>query len=81
MKRSENTEAYSPAVASNAGFGVTVNKEENVNTETETLINVLRERMEKMSNEARLDLMATLMEGYCRYCCSDYLPCYCINDD
>ena len=52
-----------------------------MNTETETLINVLRTRMERMSQEARLDLMAALMDGYCRNCGSDYLPCYCTKDD
>ena len=55
--------------------------EKNMNTETETLVNVLRDRMEKMSDESRLELMAALMEGYCGECGSDHLPCYCTRDD
>jgi len=53
----------------------------NTETETETLINILRDRMEEMSDEARLDLMAALMEGFCRHCGSDNLPCYCTRDE
>ena len=52
-----------------------------MNTETETLVNVLRDRMDKMSDEARLDLLHSLMDGYCIHCGSDHLPCYCTRDD
>ena len=52
-----------------------------MNTETETLIAVLRDRMEKMSDDERIGLMHSLMDGYCESCGSKYLPCYCTWDD
>lgn len=52
-----------------------------MDTENETLIGVLRDRMQKMTDEDRIDLMHALMDGYCRHCGSDHLPCYCTRDD
>lgn len=54
-----------------------------MNTETETLILVLRGRMEKMTTEERLDLMHSLMEDYCEKCGIETggMVCYCTRDD
>lgn len=49
--------------------------------DTETLIAVLRDRMTKMTNDERMALLSDLMEGYCRHCGSEYLPCFCTRDD
>lgn len=52
-----------------------------MNTETETLITVLRSRMEKMDEGERKDLIDQLSDGYCERCLSDDMPCYCWNDE
>lgn len=41
----------------------------------------LRSLMVLMTNEDRLELIRTIMEGYCGHCGSEYLPCYCWNDE
>ena len=54
-----------------------------MNTETETLINVLRDRMQKMTDQERIDLLDALFAGYCQHCGSDIGNgrCYCTSDD
>jgi len=52
-----------------------------MDTETEMLIAVLRSRMEKMSDDERMELMHALMNGYCENCGGEYLPCYCTQDE
>ena len=52
-----------------------------MNTETDTLINVLRNRMESMCDGERKELVEQLIEDYCKYCMSDDLPCYCWRDE
>lgn len=55
-----------------------------MDTETNTLVAVLRSRMDQMSPEERLSLMQSLMEGYCPHC--GYMldntdRCFCRSDD
>lgn len=54
-----------------------------MDTETETLVAVLRDRMEKMTDDERLELMNSLMDGYCEECgCeSTRIRCQCWNDE
>lgn len=54
-----------------------------MDTENENLIGVLRSRMEKMTDYERLELMHSLMEGYCEECgCEDQQGrCQCWNDE
>lgn len=54
-----------------------------MDTETPTLIAVLRDRMEKMKPHERLELMDSLMQGYCRECEFDDPDhrCQCWNDE
>ena len=51
-----------------------------MNTETETLINVIRDRMERMTDDERLNLLSDLFDGYCKHCGGSYSPCYCLGD-
>lgn len=54
-----------------------------MNTETEVLIAVLRDRMEKMNGEERLAILEQLFDGYCIHCGDrhpDYGKCQCWND-
>ncbi len=53
----------------------------NTDLQTDTLIDIIRSRMWKMTDEERIDLMNYLMDGYCKYCGNKHLPCYCICDD
>jgi len=55
-----------------------------VNTETETLVAVLRDRMQKMTDEERLALIDALAEGYCIHCGREETNgrrCQCWNDE
>ena len=54
-----------------------------MDTETETLINVLHERMENMTSEERVDLLHTIAGDYCPKCGADNggRRCYCDNDE
>jgi hypothetical protein len=51
------------------------------NQKTENLIITIRELMETMCDEERIDLINCIMDGYCKYCGGKDLPCYCWNDD
>ena len=54
-----------------------------MNTETETLVAVLHDRMEKMTADERLELMRSLMDGYCKECGYEDPDrrCQCWNDE
>lgn len=54
-----------------------------MNTETETLVSVLRDRMEKMTDQERIDLLDSLFAGFCKHCGADIGDgrCYCLRDD
>ena len=54
-----------------------------MNTETQTLVDVLNSRMEKMTSLERLDLMNDLMRGYCKECGYELQDgrCHCLNDE
>lgn len=45
------------------------------------LIDALRSRMITMTEEERLNVRRSIMEGYCEQCGSKHLPCYCTRDD
>lgn len=51
-----------------------------MDTETPTLIAVLRDRMTKMPDSERLELIEALSDGYCLHC-GACLPCFCNRDD
>ena len=54
-----------------------------MDAETKTLVAVLRERMEKMTDEERVELIGDLKEGYCQDCgraTGEWL-CHCMNDE
>lgn len=51
-----------------------------MDTETETLVSVLRDRMTKMTDDERHELMHELMDGWCVHCGAE-TPCYCWNDE
>ncbi|WP_293371564.1 hypothetical protein [Nevskia sp.] len=52
-------------------------------TETPTLIRVLRDRMEKMTPDERLELAGDLLDGYCEHCGYEThgRTCHCTNDE
>lgn len=52
-----------------------------MDTETKTLVAVLRDRMERMSDDERITLLDSLFDGYCKHCGSYLLPCHCMNDE
>jgi hypothetical protein len=54
-----------------------------MDTETETLVAVLHDRMEKMTPGDRLGLMRSLMDGYCKECGYEDPKgnCQCWNDE
>lgn len=52
-----------------------------IDKETEDLIEKLRKKLGHMGDDERMWVFVTLMGGYCRYCGSAYLPCYCLRDD
>ena len=72
-------------LASNEGLGVTGAEAKGtmMNTETETLIAVLQDRMEKMTPAERLALVQSLLGDYCAACGFDNggRTCHCTNDD
>ena len=47
----------------------------------EDLVNAFRQMQEEMNDEERIEFWDNLQEGYCKYCGSKYLPCYCSNDE
>lgn len=54
-----------------------------MNTETETLVAALNDRLEKMSDDERIEIMRSIMNGYCKECgCVDPSgTCQCWNDE
>lgn len=48
---------------------------------TKTLIESLRDKMALMQDYEREDFMRNLLAGYCPFCYTDSLPCYCTHDD
>lgn len=54
-----------------------------MDTETETLISVLHDRMTTMTDDERLGMMRQLMDGYCEECGREdpELHCQCSNDE
>jgi hypothetical protein len=54
-----------------------------MNTETDTLVAVIHDRMQKMTDFERLDIIETLMRGFCKDCgCVDPSgTCQCWNDE
>lgn len=54
-----------------------------MNTETETLLAVIKDRMEKMTDLERENIWEYLQDGYCKDCgCVDpKKQCQCWNDD
>lgn len=55
-----------------------------MNTETDTLVAVLNDRMKDMSQPERVALRDRLMQGYCEHC-ARAVPegdtCHCWNDE
>ena len=52
-----------------------------MNTETETLVNVIKSRLEEMTKEERKAIFTQIMEGYCEYCGRKGESYYCICND
>lgn len=54
-----------------------------MDTSTEMLIMVLRERMERMTDAERLALIESLTDGYCVHCgcATGGKRCHCTNDE
>jgi len=52
-----------------------------MNTCVKILITILRSQMEDMKDDERIELKNSIMDGYCEYCGSKYLPCYCRRDE
>ena len=54
-----------------------------MNTETETLIAVLHERMQKMTAQERIDLLYAIAGDYCPKCgyADGGRRCHCDNDE
>ncbi len=47
-------------------------------TETETLVNVIKSRLEEMTKEERKAIFTQITEGYCEYCGRKGEGYYCI---
>lgn len=45
------------------------------------LIAAVRAALSAMTDDERVDFIDEVMDGYCHFCGSDILPCYCLRDD
>ena len=56
-----------------------------MNTETETLVNVIKSRLEEMTADERVALFENITDGYCVRCGQafekGYFYCHCNNDE
>jgi len=52
-----------------------------MNDKITELVLGLREEIEKLSDDERVEVLDTLFAGYCKHCGSATLPCYCERDD
>jgi len=45
------------------------------------MVNNIRLMLADMGSEQRIEFMEKCMEGYCRYCGTNSLPCHCERDE
>ena len=48
---------------------------------TANLVHELRLNMQSMDADERVEMLDKLFDGYCVHCGSEFLPCYCLNDE
>ena len=49
--------------------------------ETKNMLDIIREYQNKLTDDERTDLWYEITKGYCKYCGTDILPCYCWNEE